>query len=144
MESARSATAVFQPDTGLVRPDLAITLWDLCCGGVPLADHRTPDPATWGPDHGLGRRPRVPGCCRPRRRIRIDPARCPAPALGSGELVRNWIKARMGEVLARTSGATVVLDPDGVLDEHAITSVAEACRVVSSRGLGQSSPRLGS
>ena len=36
----------------------------------------------------------------------------------------------MGEILARTSGATVVLDPDGVLDEHAITSVAEACRVV--------------
>ena len=44
--------------------------------------------------------------------------------------MRNWIKARMGEILARTSGATVVLDPDGVLDEHAITSVAEACRVV--------------
>ena len=36
----------------------------------------------------------------------------------------------MGEILARTSGATVVLDPDGVLDEHAITSVAEACRVI--------------
>ena len=36
----------------------------------------------------------------------------------------------MGEILARTSGAAVVLDPDGVLDEHAITSVAEACRVI--------------
>ena len=44
--------------------------------------------------------------------------------------MKNWINARMGEILARTSGATVVLDPDGVLDEHAITSVAEACRVV--------------
>ena len=43
--------------------------------------------------------------------------------------MKNWIKARMGEILARTSGATVVLDPDGVLDEQAITSVAEACRV---------------
>ena len=52
--SARSATAVFQPDTGLVRPDLAITLWDLCCGGVPLADHRTPDPATWDRIMNLG------------------------------------------------------------------------------------------
>ena len=36
----------------------------------------------------------------------------------------------MGEILARTSGATVVLDPDGMLDEHAITSVAEACRMI--------------
>ena len=44
--------------------------------------------------------------------------------------MKDWIKARMGEILARTSGATVVLDPDGVLDEHAITNVAEACRVV--------------
>ena len=44
--------------------------------------------------------------------------------------MKNWIKARMGEIFARTSGATVVLDPDGVLDEHAITSVAEACRVI--------------
>ena len=44
--------------------------------------------------------------------------------------MKNWIKARMGEILARTSGTTVVLDPDGVLDEHAITSVAEACRMI--------------
>ena len=43
----RSATAVFQPDTGLVRPDLAVTLWDRCCGGVTLTDHQTPDPSTW-------------------------------------------------------------------------------------------------
>ncbi len=45
--SARNATAVFQPDTGLVRPDLAISLWDRCCGGVALADHQTPDTSTW-------------------------------------------------------------------------------------------------
>ena len=45
--AARSATAVFQPDAGLVRPDLAITLWERCCGGVPLVDHQTPDTATW-------------------------------------------------------------------------------------------------
>ena len=51
---ARSATAVFQPDTGLVRPDLAITLWDRCCGSVPLADHRTPDTATWDRIMDLG------------------------------------------------------------------------------------------
>ena len=45
---ARSATAVFQSDNGLVRPDLAVALWDRCCGGVALADHQTPDAATWG------------------------------------------------------------------------------------------------
>ena len=44
---ARGATAVFQPDTGLVRPDLAITFWDRCCGDVPLVDHLTPDSAAW-------------------------------------------------------------------------------------------------
>lgn len=45
--AARGATAVFQPDEGLVRPDLSVTLWDRCCASVPLADHRTPDTATW-------------------------------------------------------------------------------------------------
>ncbi len=51
----RSATAVFQPDAGLVRPDLALTLWDRCCGGVPLADQQTPDAPTWERiiDHGV-------------------------------------------------------------------------------------------
>ena len=44
--------------------------------------------------------------------------------------MKNWIKAQMGEILTRTSGTTVVLDPDGVLDEHALTSVAEACRMI--------------
>ncbi|WP_419922688.1 DEAD/DEAH box helicase [Candidatus Poriferisodalis sp.] len=52
---ARGATAVFQPDTGLVRPDLAITFWDRCCGDVPLVDHLTPDTTTWNRivDHGV-------------------------------------------------------------------------------------------
>ena len=45
--TARSATAIFQPDSGLVRPDLAITLWDRCCEGVTLTDHQTPDTFTW-------------------------------------------------------------------------------------------------
>lgn len=45
--AARGATAVFQPDEGLVRPDLSVTLWDRCYSGVPLADHRTPDTGTW-------------------------------------------------------------------------------------------------
>ena len=44
--------------------------------------------------------------------------------------MRAWIASQLGESLARASGTTVVLDPDGVLDEHAITSVAEACRVI--------------
>ena len=64
---ARGATAVFQPDTGLVRPDLALSLWDRCCGAVPIMDHRTPDPATWeriinrGIDHAYQAAARLSG-----------------------------------------------------------------------------------
>ncbi|MXZ98236.1 MAG: BREX-3 system phosphatase PglZ [Acidimicrobiaceae bacterium] len=46
----------------------------------------------------------------------------------------NWILSQLRAVLDRTSGATVVLDPDGVLDEDAITSLAEACRVIRADG----------
>ena len=46
----------------------------------------------------------------------------------------NWIWSQLREVLDRTWGATVVLDPDGVLDEDAITSLAEACRVIQADG----------
>ena len=45
--AARSAVAVFQPDAGLVRPDLAVTTWERCCRPTPIVDHRTPDTATW-------------------------------------------------------------------------------------------------
>lgn len=41
----------------------------------------------------------------------------------------NWIVSQMTGSLARTSGATVVLDPDGVLDRDAIAVVEEACEV---------------
>ena len=64
---ARGAAAVFQPDKGLVRPDLALTLWDRCCGAVPIVDHRTPDPATWeriinqGIDHAYQAAARLAG-----------------------------------------------------------------------------------
>ena len=44
--------------------------------------------------------------------------------------MKNWLKTRMDEILARTSDATVLLDPDGVLDEYTITGVAETCRVI--------------
>lgn len=65
--AARSATAVFQPDAGLVRPDLAITLWDRCCEGIALADHNTPNTATWdriidqGVDHAYQAAARLAG-----------------------------------------------------------------------------------
>ena len=83
---SRAAVAVFQPDVGLVRPDLAVTAWDRCCRGVPLVDHQTPDTATWariidqGVDHayqavaslagdtGLT----LPGACL-RLLVRVDP-----------------------------------------------------------------------
>ena len=64
---ARGATAVFQPDTGLVRPDLAITLWDRCCRDIPIVDHRTLDRATWektinrGIDHAYQAAARLAG-----------------------------------------------------------------------------------
>ena len=36
----------------------------------------------------------------------------------------------MGETLAPTPGTIVMLDPDGVLDDHAITVVSETCRMI--------------
>jgi SNF2 family DNA or RNA helicase len=44
---ARSAVAVFQPDVGLVRPDVADSAWDRCCQGLPISDHRTPTHEEW-------------------------------------------------------------------------------------------------
>ena len=41
----------------------------------------------------------------------------------------NWIASQMSGTLARTSGATVVFDPDGVLDPHAIAAIEEAGEV---------------
>ncbi len=46
----------------------------------------------------------------------------------------EWISSQLGEVLDRTSGTAVVLDPDGVLDEGAIASLTEACRVIRADG----------
>ena len=44
--------------------------------------------------------------------------------------MKNWIESQLDEIRTRTPGTIVVLDPDGVLDEHAITVVAEARRVI--------------
>ncbi len=43
----RSAVAVFQPDTGLVRPDIAIAAWDRCCKWTEIDAHQTPTDAEW-------------------------------------------------------------------------------------------------
>lgn len=51
-------------------------------------------------------------------------------AIGSGELVKGWIASELEDTLARPDGASVVLDPDGVVDENAITSVSEACHLI--------------
>ena len=45
--TVRSAVAVFQPDAGLVRPDVAVTAWDRCAAGIIIADHQTPSPQDW-------------------------------------------------------------------------------------------------
>jgi hypothetical protein len=43
----RSAVAVFQPDQGLVRPDLAATAWDRLSKAATVVDHRVPQPSEW-------------------------------------------------------------------------------------------------
>jgi len=43
----RSAIGVYQPDQGLVRPDLALKAWDRCCNKPPILDQETPSPALW-------------------------------------------------------------------------------------------------
>lgn len=43
----RSAVAVFQPDQGLVRPDVGVTAWDRCCSVIAIADHQTPSEQEW-------------------------------------------------------------------------------------------------
>ncbi len=63
----RSAVAVFQPDTGMVRPDVAITAWDRCGQGLPIVDQRTPTQAEWqriiddGVDHAYRAVARIAG-----------------------------------------------------------------------------------
>ena len=43
----RSAVSVFQPDSGLVRPDVAIAAWDRCCVNPSIVDHQTPSSDQW-------------------------------------------------------------------------------------------------
>jgi hypothetical protein len=63
----RSAVAVFQPDSGLVRPDVAIVAWDRCSAGADIIDHNIPSAATWdgvvadGVDHAYQAVARIAG-----------------------------------------------------------------------------------
>ena len=65
--SIRSAVAVFQPDSGLVRPDVAVVAWERCCNGAEIADHMVPTPAAWerinadGVDHAYQAVARIAG-----------------------------------------------------------------------------------
>ena len=45
--ATRSATAVFQPDTGLPRPDVAADLWERCIRGMAIDGHEPPTPDVW-------------------------------------------------------------------------------------------------
>ena len=76
----RNAVAVFQPDNGLVRPDLAAIAWERCCREVRILDRRTPEPATWdriveqGVDHAYQAVARVAdetGLTLPDARLRL-------------------------------------------------------------------------
>ncbi len=63
----RNATAVFHLDTGSVRPDLAVTLWDRCCDGIALVDQKVPGATIWdriieqGIDHAYQAAARLAG-----------------------------------------------------------------------------------
>lgn len=63
----RNTTAVFHRDTGSVRPDLALVLWDRCCDHAALADQQVPSAATWdrvteqGVDHAYQAAARLAG-----------------------------------------------------------------------------------
>jgi superfamily II DNA or RNA helicase len=65
--SRRSAVAVFQPDRGLMRPDLAVTAWDRCCSAPDVIDHKTPNADEWhriieeGVDHAYQAAARIAG-----------------------------------------------------------------------------------
>jgi len=67
--SARSAVAVFQPEGGLVRPDIAVVAWERCCveAGVVIVDHMVPSPDEWnrinaeGVDHAYQAVARIAG-----------------------------------------------------------------------------------
>ena len=76
----RNATAVYHPDAGFVRPDLAVTLWDRCCDGAAVADQQTPNETTWlriieqGIDHAYqaaARLARPAGLTLPAARLRL-------------------------------------------------------------------------
>lgn len=78
--AVRSAVAVFQADTGAVRPDLAITAWDRCGQGLPIADQRNPSDSEWrrilddGVDHAyraVARIAGVTGLTLPDARLRL-------------------------------------------------------------------------
>jgi superfamily II DNA or RNA helicase len=84
--ATRSAVAVFQPDVGLMRPDVAITAWDRCSQDVLIIDQRAPDGEQWrriveeGVDHAYRAVTRVAGDdgltlpdARLRLVVRVDP-----------------------------------------------------------------------
>ena len=43
----RSSISIFHPDQGLVRPDLARRIWDLCCAPIQITGHATPTAEVW-------------------------------------------------------------------------------------------------
>ena len=90
----------------------------------PLVEHQTPDTAIPGKPHH--RRRALITLTRPLpispEESEVDSAWCPAPALGPGEPVNELDHITdQTRSSTRTLGTIVVLDPDGVLDDHAIT-----------------------
>lgn len=44
--------------------------------------------------------------------------------------MNTWIASQMSQILNRTSGATIVLDPDGVLCYQDLAAIGESCEVI--------------
>ena len=44
--------------------------------------------------------------------------------------MRGWLASQLGDALTRRSGATVVLDPDGLLDEHSAATLGASIEIL--------------
>ena len=128
--STRSAVSVFQPDQGLVRPDLALTTWDRLCGRHGDCGPRTPEPVEWarinedGVDHAYQAVAAAGG------RSRSHLAGRPTTPAGPGDSVKQWVRDQIGRDLGRHAATIVLLDPEGLLTADDIEDFGASVRVL--------------
>jgi len=77
---SRSSISVYHPDCGLVRPDLARRIWDICCQPCTIYGHAVPSQDAWeavtqdGVDHAYQAVAKLvgkDGICLPDARLRL-------------------------------------------------------------------------